>query len=197
MAPQDSAFVFPVHDLDAAGRDLAWPVSPEWLAAALLDTPLTPRGQAGEVRVHVSKIGREVLVRGRVRAAVSLPCARCLDPASLDVDAALDLLLEPAAPAVPASPARADRRGPKRGLRAVPAEPEAELGPLEAGRDVYEGEEVQLDAFVREAILLEEPSFPLCSEACEGIGPPAVPGAAPDPRLAVLANIVSLKSTKE
>ena len=41
----------------------------------------------------------------------------------------------------------------------------------EADLDEYDGERVVLDPFIREAILLELPSFPLCSEACPGIAP--------------------------
>ena len=39
--------------------------------------------------------------------------------------------------------------------------------------DHYDGETVVLDPFVREAILLEVPNFPLCSEDCAGIQPAA------------------------
>ena len=70
--------------------------------------------------------------------------------------------------------------------------PEYEFSSDEAEVDVYDGELVVLDGFVREAILLEMPIFPLCSESCPGIRPasPEVVdgGAEPplDPRLAPL-----------
>ena len=35
--------------------------------------------------------------------------------------------------------------------------------------DTYDGDEVVLDDFLREMILLEAPIFPLCSEECPGI----------------------------
>ena len=56
----------------------------------------------------------------------------------------------------------------------------------------YDGETVVLDDFVREAILLEIPIFPLCSEDCPGIRPQALQAPADDvaspvdPRLAPL-----------
>ena len=43
----------------------------------------------------------------------------------------------------------------------------------EADVDFYDGETVVLDEFLREAVLLEVPSFPLCSEDCPGIRPSA------------------------
>ena len=45
---------------------------------------------------------------------------------------------------------------------------EYEFTSEEADLDEYDGERVVLDAFVREAILLELPSFPLCRESCDG-----------------------------
>jgi uncharacterized protein len=50
-------------------------------------------------------------------------------------------------------------------------EPEYEFTSEEADLDTYDGDTVVLDPFVREAILLELPNFPLCSEACAGIAP--------------------------
>jgi uncharacterized protein len=68
--------------------------------------------------------------------------------------------------------------------------------------DTYEGEEVVLDRFVREAILLESPIFPLCSEACEGIRPasdsaPVSEGAVTDPRLLPLLELAKRRKLKE
>lgn len=65
-----------------------------------------------------------------------------------------------------------------------------ENDPADADLDTYEGEELNLDPFVREAILLEVPPFPLCSTNCPGIAPPPTeaepPGEEVDPRLAPL-----------
>lgn len=48
---------------------------------------------------------------------------------------------------------------------------EYEFSSEEAEHDEYDGETIVLDDFVREAILLELPNFPLCSETCTGISP--------------------------
>lgn len=57
--------------------------------------------------------------------------------------------------------------------------PEYEFSANEAEYDLYDGETVALDAFVREALLLEMPNFPLCSEDCPGIAHlPAQAGSA-------------------
>jgi uncharacterized protein len=72
----------------------------------------------------------------------------------------------------------------------------------EADTDTYEGEEVVLDGFIREAILLESPIFPLCSEACKGLRPagesaPNSGRAATDPRLLPLAELARRRTMKE
>jgi uncharacterized protein len=60
---------------------------------------------------------------------------------------------------------------------------------------------VILDGFIREALLLELPNFPLCSETCPGIRPhPAAPGDAEapiDPRLAPLRALKSKLEASE
>jgi uncharacterized protein len=55
---------------------------------------------------------------------------------------------------------------------------EYEFSAEEAEHDEYDGDKVVLDGFVREAILLELPNFPLCSETCTGISP-RLPGPRP------------------
>lgn len=72
-------------------------------------------------------------------------------------------------------PAR-NAASPKNGApkkRAPRDEEEYEFSAEEADSDVYDGETVVLDDFLREALLLEAPSFPLCSEDCPGIRPAA------------------------
>jgi len=90
------------------------------------------------------------------------------------------------------------------------SEPTEEALSLEmAAEDVFEGETIELDAFVREHILLELPMFPvrsdLPSERSAATDTPAEgPGSADeprpvDPRLAPLAAIASQmqRTTKE
>ncbi|RYE89476.1 MAG: DUF177 domain-containing protein [Myxococcales bacterium] len=69
---------------------------------------------------------------------------------------------------------------------------EFEFAASDADLDVYSGDEVALDPFVREVLLLEVPPFVLCKEDCRGIAPPPPSGedrdqeASIDPRLAPL-----------
>jgi uncharacterized protein len=173
-------FVLKIHDLDAAGKTFSSEVSATWLRNALEATELGPAGLPGKVEVRYSKTGNDVVILGRVQAPLQAPCSRCLEPARIDIDAELTLFLVPST-AEKASFARG-RAGPKE---------ETVLEDEVASLDTYEGDEIVLDPFVREALLLEAPSYPLCKESCQGIAPPPEQqGPAPvDPRLAPLLEL--------
>jgi uncharacterized protein len=225
------AFVVPIHDLDAEGRSFRAPIAADWLREVLSGAEMQPAGPDGQLEVHLCKMGQDVLIRGKTLVELVVPCARCLDPVALHCDLEMSLLLAPKAPTKPAilphrARARAGRRGGDsaaapsaaapsstpggsdagRGARArpIPGE-EHEFTSEEADQDTYEGEEVDLDRFVREAILLESPIFPLCSDACRGIGPPpssplsngGSKAGAIDPRLLPLVELARKRSSKE
>lgn len=180
MAPRP-AFVVPVHDLDVVGRDVRAPLTKAWLDVALEGSELRAAGPDGWIDLHLNKTGSEVLVRGIVHAELLVDCARCLEPVRMGGDLELTLLLYPAKKAPP----HLRKGGPTRPVphrerlrengRKPKEEEEYEFSADEADMDVYEGDTVVLDDFVREVILLESPIFPLCSEACEGIRPPPIP----------------------
>ncbi|MGK3963081.1 DUF177 domain-containing protein [Sorangium sp. So ce118] len=172
-----SQFAVSANDIDISGLSLDMSVPTDWLNAELADADVTGRAP-GHLSARLSRTGNEIVVRGRVKAPVATPCARCLSPAPLDIDAELSLLLRPAPKAETHGPGHRHRRDDGGRNGAAKAEPkvkeaEYEFTADEADVDTYDGETVVLDPFIREAILLEMPNFPLCSEACPGIGPAA------------------------
>ncbi|WP_437321428.1 YceD family protein [Sorangium sp. So ce385] len=163
------------NDIDISGLSLDMPLPAEWLSAELADADVAGRAP-GHLTARLSRTGNEIVVRGRVKAPVATPCARCLSPAALDIDAELSLLLRPAPKAEAHGHGHRRDDGGRNGAAKAGAkakEPEYEFTAEEADVDTYDGETVVLDPFIREAILLEMPNFPLCSEACPGIGPAA------------------------
>jgi uncharacterized protein len=219
-------FIISAGDIDTPGVTIDADLPPDWIAAELAEAEVTAAladdpasgPLPGHVTARLSRSGTDIVVRGRVVASVTMPCARCLRPAKVDIDGELSLLLK----CVPVKPAKGKGRKEKPGAagagpalhrgrapavddagRGVSAagsshkkkESEYEFSADEADVDTYDGEQVVLDGFIREAMLLELPNFPLCSEACPGIGPPPGPkvevaGGSPpviDPRLAPLA----------
>jgi DUF177 domain-containing protein len=200
-------FFVSVADLERGPRSVSWPLTRAWLGGALADTDATPL-EDGQLDVTLTKSGRDVLVRGRLRARVSMPDSRTLEPVELELAPELFLMLSPAcppeaarrrsrgkgkgrAPAGRDEPPTAQRKGKSRGW---PEDPELSDG--DAAADTYDGEEVLLDRFVREFILLELPM--VAHKDLRSAPPPAIgplPPAADeqqervDPRLAPLAAI--------
>jgi uncharacterized protein len=90
------AFVVPVHDLDLTGRSVRFPITPAWLRGALEGCEAQPAGSTGQIDVHLTKTGNEVLIQGQIDAALVIPCARCLEPVEFRPHVELSLLLVPA-----------------------------------------------------------------------------------------------------
>ncbi len=202
-------FVVPLADLERGAKQVTWSIPPEWLRLALADTEATPLGP-GELSVELSKNGRQVMVRGEARVSVEMPDVRTLEPVPVELRPEVFLLLSPA-------PDPADHRhrkgrrgrgpakGPAKGHSGNWAE-DPVLSDSEAAEDLYQGEQIELDSFVREFLLLELPMMPttkgLHAEAAPAIAPaPADSGEAAeervDPRLAPLAAIKSRLSQKK
>jgi uncharacterized protein len=195
------SFVVPLRDLDDGPKTLEGEITPEWLRQALAETEATPAGHSGQLSLQLSKSGREVLVRGRARVQVVMPCARTLAPITLDLEPEVVLLLQ-RADAPGARPAPAPKRmlasrssaGAPAGRKATAGAPKGErlagerAGPHhrprgrevtaparrrggwdgdielsgdDAAQDTFQGEQIVLDPFVREFILLELPMFPV------------------------------------
>jgi uncharacterized metal-binding protein YceD (DUF177 family) len=212
-----SVFIVPVADLERGPRTVTFTLDEAWLRAALDGTDATPRG-AASATVELSKSGRDVMVRGRLEAALSMPCVVTLDPVHIDVNPEIFLMLAPGPPPEPSGkgdkPAKKVRR---EGSNGTPAEGRAkrkaqdeleadeELDATTAARDTFDGSQIELDPFFREFLVLELPMFPRRSDlpSSEGpaIGPPssASEGQEPaiDPRLQPLAALRSRLRQKE
>ncbi|MBM4359911.1 MAG: DUF177 domain-containing protein [Deltaproteobacteria bacterium] len=181
---------FVANDIRLEGVEVDVRLDPSWLDGQLRDAGARAAPGAEEGARVVGRLSRsddDIVVRCRVSAVIEADCVRCLEPARYVVKSELSLLLRPVVrPPVGARGAAHRHRG------AAPAEEEYEFGADEAEVDTYDGEKVVLDGFVREAILLEMPNFPLCSEACAGIQAAPEPHerletpAPVDPRLAPL-----------
>ena len=214
MAHQHTFYVR-VADLEYGDREIDEEIPVAWLEAAFAGTEAAPVGRPGRLRATVAKSGRDVMVRGRAVADVSMPCARTLDPVEVHLDAPIFLMLAPAGPRASAAPRprkqkRAAGNPPKNQRGASPKTEAAResLGDADAAHDTFDGEEVVLDDFVREFLMLELPMFPLRpdlrSDEATGISGPPIPeiraeqtGKEIDPRLAPLMNIANRLAEKK
>lgn len=204
---RQTSFSIPVRDLERSDQRRSWEIPAAWLDWALADTEARSDGTLGQLELYFKKQGREILVKGQARAGVTMPCARTLEPVAVALDASILLLLSPRPTAPPGTPRTNKRQRGGAALGMASRDPDADegseqlLSEEEAARDEYSGDTLELDAFVREHLLLELPLFPVRSdlpfEADAATNtPPDESGAAPDPRLAPLAALASqLKKT--
>ncbi len=181
-------------DLDQGPKHVRAELPAEWLGQHLnvvgaeSKAPELSAASAGSVDLRLTPAGDDnFLLQGHVRATIDTRCARCLDPAHVPVDGEITLLL------IPKIEASKRLRNPK-GRKAKESEGEFEFDGDEADVAHYDGETVILDELVVEAILLEMPISPLCSDACSGIASdpavaPKLEAARMDPRLAPLAEL--------
>lgn len=102
-----------------------------------------------EIRLRLQRLGRKVIVNGRMTGTAVLPCSRCLEDQPQNIEAEFQAAYEPA-------------------LR---GEPEQEILLSETELDVsrYDGDEIRLDELIREQALLALPLSPVCDDACRGL----------------------------
>ncbi len=141
-----------IKSIPETGKDVKLDLGPEWFDRWRGEDPGLEFFQAHiQGTVSLAKHGHDILVRGHLKGELGLACSRCLEPFTAPVETDFDLLLAPA----------------PSGAR--PAE--EELSARELDLDFYQGETVDLEAIVREQIILMAPFKPLCREDCRGLCP--------------------------
>jgi uncharacterized protein len=100
-------------------------------------------------KLTVTKHDDGFRITGPIHGTLSLSCARCLEEFTCPIDTYLDIKLAPKA--------------------FIPLGVEAELRPDDLDIYYLEGDEVDLDPFVYDEVLLNIPAHPLCREGCEGL----------------------------
>lgn len=152
MSGKKSPFLFNCHDLPrSAGemREYALTIeTPENFGLPLFTiAPSTPI----DIDLTISAVSEGVLASADVRATAHGECTRCLDPISLEIEQSFTELFYYQAP-------RNTRQN----------QPE-ELG--EDDNLTMEGDEIDLELPVRDALILNLPINPLCKEECLGLCP--------------------------
>jgi len=166
-----SRFVVSLSDLETGPKEVTFTLTEAWLRDVLEPAGASPRG-AGSVTLELTKQGSEVMVRGNASFGATLPCVVTLDPVPFDLRPEIFLMLKQGPPAEGARRAKGEPprgepkrepRPPKRKKRGGAWDDGPELAPdapEESARDTFEGDEIVLDEFVREFVLLELPLYP-------------------------------------
>jgi len=149
---KDKILQVAIKAIGESGLERTIDLGPEWFSRCREEDPqLEFSGGAVNGSVRLEKHGRDILVRGRVQGHLQLACSRCLEDFDAPVEGDFDLLLVP-------------RPG------QVSGEVE-ELSAADLDVDYYAREVLDLEAIIREQIILLVPLKPLCREDCQGICP--------------------------
>lgn len=147
-----------------------------WLAEALGDTELSPVEGAhaaeviGTLDVDASKTGPDVLISARVRLRMASACVRCTEPVPLEFTEPFTRLLSPKAE----------------------LEAELELSADDLDVDWFAGETIDVEPYLREHLLLESPSHPVCEEGCADPSVAAILGREREPLAAKASPFAAL-----
>ena len=115
----------------------------------LLD--LTRFRGARHPEVEVKKDAQKVRLVGRLTTTLGLNCGRCLEPYTIPIDTALDLLFLPVAEQVRAT--------------------DLEMSDADVGVSYYKDDQIDLGEIVREQFYLALPMKPVCRDDCAGLCP--------------------------
>jgi len=149
---KDKILQVAIKAIGESGLERTIDLGPEWFSRWREEDPqLEFANGAINGSVRLEKHGRDILVRGRVQGRLHLACSRCLEDFDAPVEGDFDLLLVP-------------------GPQPVRGEIE-ELSAPDLDVDYYSGEVLDLEAILREQIILLVPLKPLCTEDCQGICP--------------------------
>ena len=118
-----------------------------------VDLPVTinnnTKPDTASVRIKLLRFKKKVLVDGSVKMSASLQCCRCLSDFSCPVNVEFREEYTPSD--------ETDLKG------------DQELSGDEMGISFFDGEEIDIEAIVKEQVLLELPMKPLCKNDCQGI----------------------------
>lgn len=104
-----------------------------------------------EYVLTIRKMGDTLHISGPVHSVLRLTCDRCLETFTLPVDAQMNVELAPKGDA--------------------PKAAEMELKGEDMNLEYYEGDELELDPYIFEEVMLAVPIKSLCKETCRGICP--------------------------
>ncbi len=149
-----------VDALEEASQPFDADLSREFLDEVLRAPPPTEFSANGAARLkgRVTKMGRKVLIQAKTTVPIKGQCKRCLKPVALEEPVELVRSYAPAGELVQPHQHHGD-------------DVEASFDPDTVDEEAYDGKQIDLSPAVREQILLQIPSSPLCREDCKGLCP--------------------------
>ncbi len=170
----DALFTMDLEDLRKGPGKIDRDIPLDWLGQEMKACEYNVEPTKAHVRMGLSAHDQGVLLSGNASVRVKTECGKCLAETYLDLECALNGFMMPI------------------GTGQELEERDNELTPQDLKREWYEGDTVVLDEIMRDAIMLELPMNPRCSDSCSGIALQVLDSSKKehmDPRLAPLASI--------
>lgn len=142
--------IIDLRDVEQGSKVFDVSYSPEWWIRQDEFDPVLGLRAPIKVHLEVERVGRRFFLKGRVTGELLLQCDRCAEEFLRPMDEEFELIVE---------------RAPKA------AETEKELKKEDLLEETIEGDDLELDAIVREQIYLFLPMKCLCDDSCKGICP--------------------------
>ena len=163
MNRASQVFLFNTHELPRrAGEMKEYQLDLEILEPVGVPLVAVPAGDVIEVDMRLESVAEGVLLSADIYAIAKGECIRCLDPVEITVERKIQELYryEPT-----------NDKGGKRKKHSSRTDTSDEID-LDAVDELWlDGNEMNLEIPIRDAIVLDLPVNPLCSEACLGLCP--------------------------
>jgi len=163
MNRASQVFLFNTHELPRrAGEMKEYQLDLEILEPVGVPLVAVPAGDVIEVDMRLESVAEGILLSADIYAIAKGECIRCLDPVEVTVERKIQELYryEPT-----------NDKGGKRKKHSSRTDTSDEID-LDAVDELWlDGNEMNLEVPIRDAIVLDLPVNPLCSEACLGLCP--------------------------
>ena len=155
---KSKVFFFNAHDLPRrAGemKEYSFDITvPERMG---LDVVAVESGEDIHVDMRLESVSQGILVSAQISAVADGTCMRCLEPLELQINRRIQELY---------------RYAPDKKVHTKAQRKAAEIDDLDVDEDLMlEGDEIDLEGPIRDAIVLDLPINPLCQEDCPGLCP--------------------------
>jgi uncharacterized protein len=163
MNRASQVFLFNTHELPRrAGEMKEYQLDLEILEPVGVPLVAVPAGDVIEVDMRLESVAEGILLSADIYAIAKGECIRCLDPVEITVERKIQELYRYE---------QTNDKGGKRKKHSSRTDTSDEID-LDAVDELWlDGNEMNLEVPIRDAIVLDLPVNPLCSEACLGLCP--------------------------
>ena len=140
-----------LDEIKESGYHLSCSRTKDWIEDSVKDIKNIDFTFVDDVRIRIElfRTGNDIYVRGLITTTIKISCIRCLDDFEFPLKAEFHYTLCPR-----------DKRE---------LSPEMEVNREDLDVHYYQGDSIDIAPLIREQILLNIPSYPLCRESCKGI----------------------------